>query len=551
MKKITLAILALLLIQFGSAAAQGNYSIPPDSWIYNAIQQLQTGGYLLDLSPGFRPYRRMEVAHAIQNLIKKQKVTSMPAADRWTFEKLENAFSSELDFLRAKETRPDTSTASFRFGEEDFLNVAKGYYGQFKYANNTEFRPLIRTEFGFNLGNHLTLYTDATVNQTLKDDTLYSGSTKFGLDALNQQSYIEYSSRYLDFTFGRDYLSWGYGNGGGPIVSTSAGPLDLASLFIKTKVMKANWFVAQLNQMPEFTPDTSSYMPFPTVGVPDPLANRYYTGSRIEFNINDKVFAGVFQSAMFGGPNAPIDLTLINPMRALYETKVNNHINNADVNVGLDLSVFWPKNYNLYCDFMISDYQVDHKTKGDLKPNPFAFDVGLRVTNLLSGFGLSGTDGDLQFNAVSNRNYNDYNWSSYLKVMQGNYPIAYPYGNDFWDIDLQLSQWLTYDWKVSAEALHLEHGSYNISSPYTMPWLTDPNVTVQTGYSEPFPYGVDQIEDMLKASAMYQPCPSLYGKASLIYSQFHNYKYSFGLNRGVLSFELTFYYDFTANIPFS
>jgi hypothetical protein len=303
--------------------------------------------------------------------------------------------------------------------------------------------------------------------------------------------------------------------------------------------------------MPEFTPDTSSYMPFPTVGVPDPLANRYYTGSRIEFNINDKVFAGVFQSAMFGGPNAPIDLTLINPMRALYETKVNNHINNADVNVGLDLSVFWPKNYNLYCDFMISDYQVDHKTKGDLKPNPFAFDVGLRATNLLSGFGLSGTDGDLQFNAVSNRNYNDYNWSSYLKVMQGNYPIAYPYGNDFWDIDLQLSQWLTYDWKVSAEALHLEHGSYNISSPYTMPWLTDPNVTVQTGYSEPFPYGVDQIEDMLKASAMYQPCPSLYGKASLIYSQFHNYKYSFGLNRGVLSFELTFYYDFTANIPFS
>ncbi len=551
MKKITLAILALLLIQFGSAAAQGNYSIPPDSWIYNAIQQLQTGGYLLDLSPGFRPYRRMEVAHAIQNLIKKQKVTSMPAADRWTFEKLEKAFSSELDFLRAKETRPDTSAASFRFGEEDFLNVAKGYYGQFKYANNTEFRPLIRTEFGFNLGNHLTLYTDATVNQTLKDDTLYSGSTKFGLDALNQQSYIEYSSRYLDFTFGRDYLSWGYGNGGGPIVSTSAGPLDLASLFIKTKVMKANWFVAQLNQMPEFTPDTSSYMPFPTVGVPDPLANRYYTGSRIEFNINDKVFAGVFQSAMFGGPNAPIDLTLINPMRALYETKVNNHINNADVNVGLDLSVFWPKNYNLYCDFMISDYQVDHKTKGDLKPNPFAFDVGLRATNLLSGFGLSGTDGDLQFNAVSNRNYNDYNWSSYLKVMQGNYPIAYPYGNDFWDIDLQLSQWLTYDWKVSAEALHLEHGSYNISSPYTMPWLTDPNVTVQTGYSEPFPYGVDQIEDMLKASAMYQPCPSLYGKASLIYSQFHNYKYSFGLNRGVLSFELTFYYDFTANIPFS
>ena len=551
MKTLISVVLALFLIQAGTAAAQGNYSIPPDSWIYNAIQQLQTGGYLLDLSPGFKPYRRMEVARAIQKLMKMKNVSSLPAADRWTLEKLEKEFSNELDFIRARESRPDTSTTSFRFGEEDFLNLAKGYYGQFKYAKALEFRPLLRTEFGFSFGNHLTLYTDATVNQTLKDDTLYTGSTKFGLDALNQQSYIEYTSRYLDFTFGRDYLSWGYGNNGGPIVSTSSGPLDLASLFIKTKVLKANWFVAQLNQMPEFTPDTNSYMPFPTVGVPDPLANRYYTGSRLEFNIDNKVFAGLFQSAMFGGPNAPIDLALINPMRVLYETKVNNQINNADVNVGLDFSVFWPQNYNLYCDFMISDYQVDHKTKGDLKPNPFAFDVGLRAANLLSGLGVSGTDGDIQLNAVSNRNYNDYDWSSYLKVLQGNYPIAYPYGNDFWDVDLQLSQWLTYDWEVNVEAMHLEHGSYNIASPYTMPWLTDPNVTVQTGYSEPFPYGIDQVEDMIQASAMYQPCPSLCGKAALIYSQFHNYNYSFGLNKGIVSFELTFYYDFTTNVPFS
>ena len=223
-----LTVFAALFLIAGTSFAQHNYSIPVDNWTYNVIRQLQTRGYLLDLSPGFKPYRRMEVAQALQHLEKATDISKLPRADRWIIEKLQKEFSYETRLLNAEKTNPDTSFTGARFSEEAFFNFVKGDYHTFKYADKFNFRPTLRTEFGFDIGNHLSLYTDATVDQTLRDDTLYTGSTKFGLDALHQQAYVQYSNRYLDFTFGRDYLSWGYGNDGTVLVSPTAGALDMA-----------------------------------------------------------------------------------------------------------------------------------------------------------------------------------------------------------------------------------------------------------------------------------------------------------------------------------
>lgn len=540
----------ILLLFSSLAVAQDNYSIPVDSWVYSAIRELQTSGYLLDLSPGFKPYRRMEVAEALEHLRQKADRSTMTQADKWLEEKLDREFSYEIKLLAAKRSDPDTSLTGARFSEEDFLNLAKGYYGTFKYADKVEFRPIIRSEFGFDIGNHLLLYTDATVDQTLKDDTLYTGSTKFGLDALHQQAYIQYSDRYFDFTFGRDYLSWGYGENGSPLVSTTAGALDMISLLVKTHVVKFNWFVAQLNPMPEFTPDTNSYMPFQTVGVPDPVYNRYLTGSRFEFDIADKVFIGAYQAAVFGGQDASLNFQNINPMRLNYETAANNHSENSNNFLGLDLSVFWPKGVNIYGQLMIDDWQVDHKTKTDLKPNLYAIQSGVRASNILQGLRVSGTDFSLQYSMAGNRVYNEYNWASYQKLLLRNYPIANPYGDDFWDLDLSISQWLSYEWKLTVELTHVEHGSSNIYSFYTMPWLTDPNVTVQTGYREPFPFGVIRETNLLRLNALYQPAANFYGSASLIYSHDRNADYVSGLSKSQFSFLLTFYYNLSYSFLF-
>ncbi len=549
MKYAVAVVLFVLLVVSRSSFAQQNFSIPADSWTYGVIEQLQTRGFLLDLSPGFKPYRRMEVARALEHLQSNTDIQNLPRSDRWLIDKLNREFSYELRLLHAEQARPDTSFVGARFAEEAFFNFAKGDYQTFKYADKLQFRPTLRTEFGFGIGNHLAFYTDATVDQSLKDDTLYTGSTKFGLDALHQQAYLQYSSRYVDFEFGRDYLSWGYGNEGKLLISTTPGALDMMSLFVKTHLVKYNWFVAQLNPMPEFTPDTNSYMPFPTVGVPDPLANRYLTGSRIEFNISNKVFLGAYQAATFGGPNAPIDLEIINPVRVTYETENNSH---KDLNafLGADISVFWPKNFNFYGDLMIDDWQVDHKTKSDLKPNLYAFDLGVKSSDFLSCLGITGTDASLQFRLVRNRVYNEYDWVSFEKLMLRNYPVASPYGDDYWNLDLRLSQWLAYDWELGLEVMHLEHGSQNLWGPYTMPWLTDPNITVQTGYNEPFPYGTVQVTNLLEASAMYQPVGRFYGKATVMYADNHNFDYSPGVHKGVLSFIFTVYYNFATTIPF-
>ncbi len=550
-KPVKLLLSAMLMLAASSVAfAQHNYSIPVDSWTYSAIRDLQTGGYLLDLSPGFKPYRRLEVAQALQDLREKADTSKMTQTDKWLLEKLDREFSYEIRLLAAEKANPDTSLTGARFSEEDFLNLARGYYGTFKFSDNVEFRPTLRTGFGFDFGNHFSMYTDATIDQTLKDDTLYTGSSKFGLDALHQQAYVQYSDRYLDITFGRDYLSWGYGDNGSPLVSTTAGAFDMISLLVKTHLVKFNWFVAQLNPMPEFTPDTNSYMPFQTIGVPDPMCNRYFTGSRFEFNFGEKVFLGLYQAAVFGGPYASINFENINPMRLNYETAANNHMEISNNFLGADVSVFWPRGLNIYGQLMIDDWQVDHKTKGDLKPNLYAIQSGVRTTDVLRSFRISGTDVALQYTMAGNRVYDEYNWSSYQKLLLRNYPIADPYGDDFWNLDLSLSQWLSYEWKVTLELMHLEHGSSDIYSFYTMPWLTDPGVTVETGYHEPFPFGVIRETNLLRLDALYQPATYYYGSATLIYTHDRNAGYVSGLNRSELSFMLTFYYDFSDSFLF-
>ncbi len=536
-----------------AALAQHNYSIPAGNWTYSAIQELQTRGYLLDLSPGFKPYRRMEVAEALDHLRNETGHKILPAVDRWLIDKLDHEFAYEMKLLRAKRARPDTALTGARISEEDYLNFVNGYYGPFKYADKPEFRPILTIGFGFDVGNHLALYTDATVNQTLRDDSIYTGSTKFGIDALAQQAYIQYSNRYFDLMFGRDYLSWGFGDNGETLVSTTPGPLDMVSLFIKTDLVKFNWFVAQLNPMPEFTPDTNSYMPFPTAGVPDPSANRYFTGSRAEFNVLNKFFLGIYQAAIFGGPNASINLISTNPMRVNFESTVNDHLESTTNNfLGADLSVFWPKDINLYGDLMIDDWQVDRKSKGDLKPDLYAIQAGMRAADILfSTFGISGTDLSLQYMMAGNRVYNEYNWASFLKLLSYNYPIASPFGDDFWNVELKLSQWISSDWKVGIEGMHIKHGSTNIASPYTMPWLTDPNITVQTGYREPFPYGVIQETSLFSLDAMYQPVNNVYVGVSLIYSHERNANYDPGLVKNQISFILTFYYRFSNSFLFN
>ncbi len=552
-QKFVVAFGALLFVT-GAAFAQHNYSIPIDNWTYDVIQQLQTRGFLLDLSPGIKPYRRMEVAEALQKLEKKMSASSVTQADRWLIEKLEREFSYEINLLEAQKSNPDTAFTGARFSEEAFLNLAKGDYGTFKYADKLEFRPTLRTEFGFDIGNHLSLYTDATIDQTLKDDTLYTGSSKFGLDALHQQAYIQYSNQYVDFTFGRDYLSWGFGDDGKTLVSPTAGAFDMVSLLIKTHVVKFSWFVAQLDPMPEFTPDTNNYTPFapaPTFGQPDPMANRYFTGSRFEFNIADKVFIGAYQAATFGGPNASINFENTNPVRVNYETTSNDNLSGSTNNfLGGDFSIFWPKGFDFYGNLTIDDWQVDHKTKGDLKPNLYAIQAGIRASNVFRNFGMDGSDVSMQYMMARNRVYNEYNWVSFQKLLLRNYPVANPYGDDFWNIDFRLSQWFSYDCKLAVEVMHLEHGSSNIYSFYTMPWLTNPNVTVQTGYSEPFPYGRPQVTNLVQLSALYQPQENFYAQATMSYAHDHNYEYSPGMNKGVLSFIFTLYYNFATSFLF-
>ncbi len=163
---------------------------------------------------------------------------------------------------------------------------------------------------------------------------------------------------------------------------------------------------------------------------------------------------------------------------------------------------------------------------------------------------MPGTNVGVQYAMAGNRVYDEYTWVSYQKLMLRNYPIANPLGDNFWDVDLRLSQILSYDWAFEIEYMHIEHGSTNVSSPYEMPWLTDPNITISTGYQEPFPYGIIMETNLVGLNLVYQPHSYIYGALSLVYSRFRNRNYSQGADSSQLSFKMTFYYNFSHSFLF-
>ncbi len=180
----------------------------------------------------------------------------------------------------------------------------------------------------------------------------------------------------------------------------------------------------------------------------------------------------------------------------------------------------------------------------------YAIQVGGRASDVFAQGGITGTDMSLQYMMAGNRVYSASDSASYQKLLLDNYPIANPFGDNFWNIDLRLSQWISFDWKIAVEAMHLEHGSSNIYSFYTMPWLTNPNVTVETGYREPFPYGVIQETNLFRVDAMYQPKNHFYALASLIYAHDRNANYIPGISKDEFSFVLTVYFEFSHSFLF-
>jgi len=471
-----LLLLATILSNIGFA--QINESIPTDSWIYESVKILQISGYFRDLDQGTQPYTRQKIA---QQLVFMNDEMMDNKSVEIEYQRLITEFSRDITYLEnSKSLKEDNIRLSSMF--KDVYNDKKNYL-------------FYRLSGALYIKSGFTLKYSAYIDQRLNDDPFYNGYKWRGFQGYQEQMYIAYNRDNFSLKYGRDYVKWGYGNSGRLFISDNSRAFNMLALKIQTKWMSFNTFISQLDDMYS--------------------ANRYLTATRAEIKLQNKVYIGIGQLALYGGQKQVFDFTMSNPLAFYSFTQDNDH---KPMNMMLytDFACYFRNKYRFYGEFLIDDFQIDREEKGDLEPNELAFLFGIEGIDLIYGI-----NGWCEFTQARNRTYNVPDARPFEKYLHNNLPIAHPLGTDFQSFNCNFDRWLGNHLKLGLGYALIRKGEGTIRGAFTEPWMDD-EVTMSTGYEEKIPYGIVETTNNLSCSIHYEYNTHIQSEVSIGFEQIEN-----------------------------
>ena len=493
--KTVVILLSLTLILRGSAADM----IPTSSWIYESVEVLQAAGYFQNLDKGNRPWSRFEISSILIDI----DVNDLSANSlKIELGRLLYEFKSEIEVISSS-------------GEKDNFRFYVGLSDN--YLTNARNYISIRLSGSLNLNRNLSLKYGAYVDQHFMDDPYYDGYEWRGFQGYQEQMYINWNSSNIDLKFGRDYIKWGYGHTGNLLISDNSRPFDQFSLKVRSRYISFQTFVAQLDKMYN--------------------ANRYLNAARFEIKPVANLSVGLGQSSLYGGENQSLDFTMSNPL-AFYSFTQDNDRKSMNMMLYADFAWYFRNKYKLYSEFLVDDFQIDHKVKSDLEPNELAFLFGIQAVDLFFD-----THGWLEFVQVRNRTYNVPDARPFEKFLHKNMPIAHPLGTDFQLFQIHLDRWMNSHFRLDLDYSLLRQGEGTIRGEFTEPWMAD-EVTMETGYKEKIPYGIIETTNKIYASLHYEYNVHLQSDLSIGYETIDNLEHLEGNKSVNLFLNLNLYLAF-------
>ncbi len=168
----------------------------------------------------------------------------------------------------------------------------------------------------------------------------------------------------------------------------------------------------------------------------------------------------------------------------------------------MSIEIYFPwRDYFLFAEFLIDDFQVDKEAPGDLEPTEWGINLTVGKNNLLDNLHWKAN-----YTRVANRTFNA-PIQDYEKYLYKLYPIGHFLGNNFWELKSTLTYDPTDDWSTALQASYLETGEEALYGPFNTDFM---NYTVEQGYVESFPFGPIQKQSGLIWSAEYKGIPDLH-----------------------------------------
>ncbi len=331
--------------------------------------------------------------------------------------------------------------------------------------------------------------------ENIRDQYIYPRRTYWGDEFAAHRGEIDvgvinYQNDWFQLRFGRDYFIPGKRFYEGLLFSQYNYSYDQLWLAIHNKYIQIASYYLDLNDMPT------------AAG----LAQRYLNGHRYTLFWNGG-YAAFNDVAVYGGVNRQLKPVLFNPFILFYPYAKNRK--NFESNTLMSFELYYPfKEYYVFVEWLIDDFQLDHKEPGDLEPNEWGVNITLGKNNLFKYVNWK-----LNYTRAANRTFNA-PVKAYEKYIYKNYPIGHWLGNNFWEVKSTISYTPKAEWEAQLTVYYNEYGDEALYGTFNKDYM---NYTVEQGYSEAFPFGTVHTQSGLVANARYAPFAGLSLRAAAGY----------------------------------
>jgi hypothetical protein len=328
--------------------SMGSPFVPMDSWVYEALDRLAALGMIDSGFVGLRPWTRMECAR-LANEASDRSVDEENSPAFRIVKQLQNEFRYEIgdiggehnDTLRVESVYSRTENISgapltdgYTFAQTQFNDYGRPYgqgwsnvTGGSLYMTHGRWVGYIRGEFqaapeipAYSLSTRQAVQV-ADHYPSLPPDTPQAAKREVNL----LDAYVGLMLSNWQFTFGRQTLWWGPGDGGPMMFSDNVEPINMFRVSRTTPnklpsflgwlgPVRSEFFLGQLQGYNFVFSPTGFVGQFGSGVQPEPFIH----GQKLSFKPTRNFEFGLFRTTIYGGPGYP--LTVHTFLRSLFST---------------------------------------------------------------------------------------------------------------------------------------------------------------------------------------------------------------------------------------
>ena len=352
-------------------------SLTTGEWVNSTLWRLEAKGLIKPIFASSRPFEREEIAQIVAITKERIKDGDLKPND------LELALINKLEAEFDRDLRPSGLEArGLISGELD--------YADYRVADEWDLSSLsLWGAASYHPSPMVTLYEEIDVRrgrEIIKTASKRMNPWKWDYTADFRRAYVSVNGERFVALLGRQSLFWGPGYDGSLTISGNSPAFDMMLLEAKFGPVKAITFSAVLDKMwSEHGNPPYRY-----------LANRYLSGHRIDWIVNDRIELGLSELVLYGGETRSMEWYYINPLLPYYASQWNSN-QDDNVLVSADFAVRSVDKMKLYGQFLVDDFSYS----GD-DPNALGYIAGVYLSDPL---GISKADFRVEYTRVDSHTY--------------------------------------------------------------------------------------------------------------------------------------------------